>query len=44
VGTDALAVVVSVENEFVAEATVEELALIFSTAAMWADVDPAWPA
>ena len=44
VGTDALAVVVSVENEFIAEATMEELALIFSTATTWADVNPAWPA
>ena len=44
VGTDALAVVVSVENEFIAEATMEELALIFSTATTWADVNSAWPA
>ena len=44
VGTDALAVVVSKENEFIAEATMEELALIFSTATTWADVNSAWPA
>ncbi len=44
VGTDALAVVVSKENDFIAEATMEELALIFSTAETWADVNPAWPA
>ena len=44
VGTDALAVVVSTENDFVTDVTFEELALIFSTAETWADVNPAWPA
>jgi phosphate transport system substrate-binding protein len=44
VGTDALAVVVSVDNDFIAGATMEELALIFSTATTWADVNPDWPA
>ena len=44
VGTDALAVVVSQENDFVDNATLSELALIFSTADTWADVNPAWPA
>jgi phosphate transport system substrate-binding protein len=44
VGTDALAVVVSQENEFVAEATMEELAAIFSTAETWSDVNAEWPA
>ncbi|MCA9939967.1 MAG: PstS family phosphate ABC transporter substrate-binding protein [Anaerolineales bacterium] len=44
VGTDALAVVVSKENDFITEATMEQLALIFSTAETWADVDPSWPA
>ena len=44
VGTDALAVVVSAENDFVTEATMEQLAQIFSTAETWADVDPSWPA
>jgi len=43
VGTDALAVVVSQENEFINDATFEELALIFSTAETWSDVNPAWP-
>jgi len=43
VGTDALAVVVSQENEFIDNATLSELALIFSTADTWADVNPAWP-
>jgi phosphate transport system substrate-binding protein len=44
VGTDALAVVVSQANEFVTNATLSELALIFSTASTWADVNPEWPA
>ena len=43
VGTDALAVVVSVENDFITNATMEELAAIFSTAAKWSDVNAAWP-
>ena len=44
VGTDALSVVVSKENTFVTNATLEELALIFSTAGNWSDVRPEWPA
>jgi phosphate transport system substrate-binding protein len=44
IGTDALAVTVSQENDFLADATFEQLALIFSTAETWADVDPSWPA
>ncbi len=44
VGTDALAVVVSKENTFLTNATFEQLALIFSTAEKWSDVDPSWPA
>ena len=44
VGTDALSVVVSKDNDFVSDVTVEELALIFSTAETWADVRPEWPA
>ena len=43
VGTDALAVVVSSENTFVTDVTLEELALIFSTASNWSDVRPEWP-
>jgi phosphate binding protein len=42
-GTDALSVVVSQENDFVTDVTTEELALIFSTAETWADVRPEWP-
>lgn len=44
VGTDALAVVVSTENTFLTNVTMEELALIFTTAQKWSDVNPAWPA
>jgi phosphate transport system substrate-binding protein len=43
-GTDALSVVVSQENDFVTDVTLEELALIFSTAETWADVRSDWPA
>ena len=44
VGIDALAVTVSSENDFVTDLTLEELALIFSTATNWSDVRPEWPA
>jgi phosphate transport system substrate-binding protein len=44
VGTDALAVSVSQDNDFVEDVTLEELALIFSTAETWADVRSEWPA
>ncbi len=44
VGTDALAVVVSSENDFLSGVTMEDLALIFSTAETWADLNPDWPA
>lgn len=43
VGTDALAVTVSSENDFVQNVTLEELALIFSTAENWSDVRSEWP-
>jgi phosphate transport system substrate-binding protein len=43
VGIDALAVVVSAENDFVEDVTLEELAQIFSTAQNWSDVRPEWP-
>ena len=43
VGTDALAITVSQENDFITNATVEELALIFGTATNWSDVNSAWP-
>jgi phosphate binding protein len=44
VGIDALAVVVSAENTFTSDVTLDELALIFSTAQKWSDVRPDWPA
>lgn len=44
VGIDALTVAVSAENDFVTDVTLEELALIFSTATNWSDVRPEWPA
>ncbi|MCC6604457.1 MAG: substrate-binding domain-containing protein, partial [Anaerolineae bacterium] len=44
VGTDALAITVSAENDFVTDVTLAEVALIFSTAETWADVRPEWPA
>jgi len=43
VGTDALAVVVSADNEFAEDVTLEELALLFSTAETWSEVRADWP-
>ena len=43
VGTDALAIVVSGENDFLTDVSMEELAMIFSTAATWSDVNADWP-
>jgi len=43
IGIDALAIVVSAENDFVTDVTKAELALIFSTAVNWSDVRPEWP-
>jgi phosphate binding protein len=44
VGIDALTVVVSAENDFATNVSLEELALLFSTATNWSDVRPEWPA
>ena len=44
VGTDALAIVVSSENDFVDELTLEELAQVFGEAKTWQDVRAEWPA
>ncbi len=44
VGTDALAVVVSKDNDFVTDLSIADLAAAFSTAATWADINPDWPA
>ena len=43
VGIDALAVVVSAENDFVTDVTLAELSQIFSTATNWSDIRPEWP-
>jgi phosphate transport system substrate-binding protein len=43
IGTDAVAVVVSSQNTFVTDVTMEELALIFGAANTWSDVRPEWP-
>lgn len=45
VGTDALAIVVSTENDFLTDITIEELAKIFSNeVTQWSEVNPSWPA
>jgi len=44
VGSDALAVTVSVANDFVSDVTMDELAMIFSRAETWSDVRAEWPA
>ena len=45
VGTDALTVVVSTQNDFVTSLSIEQLGKIFSgQAKMWNEVDPAFPA
>jgi len=44
IGTDAIAFVVSSENDFLTDVTLAELAKIFSKDAVkWSDVNPAWP-
>ncbi len=44
VGTDALAIVVSQENTFLENVTLEQLRTIFTDAVNWSDVNPDWPA
>jgi phosphate transport system permease protein len=43
VGTDALAVVVNSRNEFLTDASADQLREIFTTAERWSDVNPEWP-
>ncbi len=43
VGTDALAVVVSNENDFVDGLSMEQLAAVYSSAETWAEIDPSFP-
>ncbi len=44
VGTDAIAMVVSSENDFLDNVSKEELAHLFSDAKLWSDVRAEWPA
>lgn len=45
VGTDALAIVVSTQNDFITNVSMPELAKIFSSeAVLWSDINPAFPA
>jgi phosphate transport system substrate-binding protein len=44
VGIDAIAMVMSKENDFATDVTKEELFKIFTTAEKWSDVRPDWPA
>lgn len=44
VGTDAIAVVVSDQNTFVDDVTLDELQQILATATLWSDVRQGWPA
>ncbi|MCO5194986.1 MAG: phosphate ABC transporter permease PstA [Anaerolineae bacterium] len=43
VGTDAIAVVVNPANTFADNLSLEELGILFTTAAVWSDVDGSWP-
>ncbi len=43
-GTDALAVVVNPQNNFLNDVSLAELGQIFAMAETWADVNPDWPA
>ncbi|MEZ4680036.1 MAG: substrate-binding domain-containing protein [Caldilineaceae bacterium] len=43
VGVDALAIVVSRDNSFVEEASIEELQQIFAYARRWSDIHADWP-
>ena len=43
VGTDAIAVAINPANDFATDVTLEELALLFSTAESWSDVRSEWP-
>lgn len=43
IGTDAMAFVVSLENDFLEDLTLDQLAQTFSTAQTWSDIDPSYP-
>ena len=44
IGEDALAVVVSPQNDFIDAVTMPQLQRLFSDAFRWSDIDPTWPA
>ncbi len=44
VGLDAIAVVINKENDFAKDVTLEQLQQLFTSAELWSDVDPSWPA
>ena len=44
VGLDAIAVVINKDNDFAKDVTLEQLQQLFTSAEMWSDVDPSWPA
>lgn len=43
IGTDAIAITVNSENDFVTDVTIDELRQIFATADLWSDVRDEWP-
>ena len=43
IGTDALAIAIKINNTFLTDVSMEELAQIFTQAVKWSDVNPAWP-
>ncbi len=43
IGSNAIAVITSRENEFLTNVSFEELTMIFGEAVVWSDVRPSWP-
>lgn len=43
IGTDALVIAVSQQNDFVNNVTFDQLRQLFTTAVYWSEVNPAWP-
>jgi len=43
IGTDAIIVVVSENNDFISNLSMDELRKVFSTAIKWSDIHPEWP-
>lgn len=44
VGLDAIAVVINKDNDFAKDVTLEQLQQLFTSAELWSDVNPSWPA